>query len=291
MDAVVDLVELEKPGISNKVEAGLIIGLIASMFAGLGFLISGFQTVHWGVVIGVAFVSVFFFRGPLAVLRRYRVKELDDAKYPGVRGCVARLSERAGLEAIPDVKMTTRDECDVFSVQTPNKATIVVGTAVLDYLEERLLEGVLAHEISHIKNRDTAVMGIADVLVRMTRTMSHLGLVLLLMGGVLELLWDSEMPWGFVSTLIFAPFVAKGLLALLGRARELRADRDAAKLTGDPMALAEALVEFDDKARPNKKRGILRALNPYGIAPAPSDIRNHPATEVRVSRLEKLAEA
>ncbi len=286
-----DHIELEKPGLSNRLEAGVIISVIALMFAGLGFLVSGMQTVHWGVVVGVAFASVFFFRGPAAVLRRYRVKELDDAEYPGVRAAVGRLAMRAGIEHVPDLKVTTRDDCDVFSVQTPHKATIVLGTAVLDHADARHLEAVLAHEVSHIKNRDTAVMGIADVLVRMTRTMSHLGLLLLVVNGALTMLWESQMPWGFVFALVAAPFVAKGLLSILGRARELRADRDAAKLTGDPKALAEALVAFEKKAKPTEKRGLLRALNPYGIAPAPSDIRNHPATVTRVELLERMATA
>jgi len=280
-------VDLEKPGLTNKLEVGLMVGLIAILFAGLGFLISGVQSVHWGFVGGAAFLSAFFIRGPRAVLRRYKTKELDDAKYPRVRPCVEGLAERAGLDVCPAIVVTERDDCDAFSVRTPHKATIVVGAALLEHLEDRHIEAVLAHEISHIKNRDTAVMALADILVRMTRTMSHLGLVLLLFNGVLDLLWDSEMPWGFVGALIVAPFLAKGLMSVLGRAREFRADRDAARLTGDPNALAEALIRFEKEAQP--KKGILRMLNPYGIAPAPSDIRNHPQTEVRVDLLRKMS--
>jgi heat shock protein HtpX len=202
---------------------------------------------------------------------------------------VTQLSKRAGLDEVPDIRMTTRDDCDVFSVQTPKTATIVVGTAVLDYLSSEHLRAVLAHEISHIRNRDTLVMGIADILVRMTRTMSGLGLILLLVNGVLTLLFDSQMPWGFVTALIGAPFIAKGLMKLLGRARELRADRDAAKLTGDPEALAKALEIFAEHAQP--KRGLLRSMNPYGVAPAPSDIRNHPKTQIRVDLLRGMVKA
>jgi heat shock protein HtpX len=259
------------------------------MFAGLGFLISGVQSVHWGLVLGVAFLSTFFIRGPFAVLRRYRAKDLDDTKHPGVRDELERLAARAGLVEAPDLKVTDRDDCDVFSVSTPRKATIVVGSAVLASLASEHLRAVLAHEVSHIKNRDTVVMGVADILVRMTRTMSSLGLILLVVNGVLTMLFDKEMPWGFVGVLIVAPFLAKGVLSLLGRARELRADRDAARLTGDPESLATALELFDAHAKP--KRGLLRALNPYGIAPTPSDIRNHPKTELRTDLLRNMAGA
>ncbi len=286
MDAA-ELVELEKPGLTNKLEVGVILGLLALMFAGMGYLVSGMQSVHWGLVVGLAFTSAFFFRAPAAVLRRYRVKELDDAEHPDVSECVARLAKRADLSEPPALRVTERDDCDAFSVRTPRKATIVMGTGILAHLDARHREAVLAHEISHIKNRDTAVMGLADILVRMTRTMGYIGIVVLIANGPLSLIWEQEMPWGFAATLIGAPFVAKGLLSLLGRARELRADRDAARLTGDPMALAEALEHLEKENPP--KKGILRALNPYGIAPAPSDIRNHPATEVRVDLLEEMA--
>ncbi|RLB55661.1 MAG: hypothetical protein DRJ42_05620 [Deltaproteobacteria bacterium] len=280
-------VALEGSGVRNGVELGIILALIGLIFAGLGFLIAGRQTIHWGVVAGLAFTSVFFFRGPLAVLRRYRTRPLADETRPVLVECVERLSSRAGLTEVPDLRITDRDDCDAFSVGAVRIKTNVLGTELIAHLEPRHLEAVIAHEVSHIKNRDTMVMGVADLFVRMTRTMSHLGLLLLVVNGALTQLFDGGISWGFVAALICTPMLAKGLLMALGRARELRADRDAVKLTGDASALAEALVLFEKHAQP--KRGMLRSMNPYGIAPAPSDIRNHPPTEMRVELLRAMA--
>jgi heat shock protein HtpX len=271
------------------IEVVALLGALLALFAGLGFLVAGTHTIHWGVVAGVALLGGFLFRAPHAILRRYRAVPIDEELHRGAVEAVRKLATKAGLDEPPELRVTKRDECDAFSVATPRRATIVIGEGLLARLDERHLEAVIAHEIGHIKNRDTAVLGFADLVVRMTRVLSQLGLVLLVANGVLELLSSATLPWGFVLALLVTPYVAKALFSVLGRAREHRADADAARLTGDPEALAEALEHLHDAPRPTKTTRLLRALNPYGIAPSPSGLRDHPPTALRAERLRRLA--
>lgn len=264
----------------------MILGVLVLMFAGLGYLVSGFESVHWGIVVGAGFASVFFFRSPQAILKRYRARPLAPPARDRLEAIVASLAREAGLDDVPEVLTTTRD-CDAFSVATPRRATIVVGEGLLDGFEDREVRAILAHEISHVKNHDTVVLGVADLVVRMTRTIASLGLVLVVANLGLDFLFESHVPWGFVAALVITPWLARTLFSVLGRARERRADVDAAALTNDPMALAAALERLEGLPKP--KKSVLRAMNPYGIAPAPSNLRNHPPTAVRIARLEALA--
>ena len=148
----------------------------------------------------------------------------------------------------------------------------------------RELAGVLAHEISHIRNNDLWLMSLADLTGRLTRTMTLLGLILLFVGLPLWLSGAASLPWLLISLLVFAPQLTVLLQLALSRAREFEADLDAAGLTGDPAGLASALARLE-----RCQRGIWeRILMPGYRLPEPSLLRSHPPTEQRIARLETL---
>ncbi|MBF0587740.1 MAG: M48 family metalloprotease [Magnetococcales bacterium] len=158
---------------------------------------------------------------------------------------------------------------------------------VLQRLDRRELTGVLAHEISHIKNGDTRVMTLADLFRRLTLAWSTLGQILFLLMLPIMYLNEATLSWIAFGILLAAPSVSVLLQLALSRTREFQADLDAATLTGDPQGLASALRKIEQP-----KRSLWnRILFPVG-APGNSDwLRTHPNTGERIKRLLELTKA
>jgi heat shock protein HtpX len=151
----------------------------------------------------------------------------------------------------------------------------------------RELAGVLAHEVSHIRNRDLWLMSIADLAGRLTHMMSLFGVALVMVSLPLWLSGAGGVPLLLIPLLVFAPQVTTLLQLALSRAREFDADLDAAGLTGDPDGLASALAKLE-----RYQRGAWeRILMPGYRLPEPSVLRTHPPTEERIARLKRLSGA
>ena len=144
----------------------------------------------------------------------------------------------------------------------------------------RQIAGILSHEMSHVRNGDLRVMGLADVLNRITGFMSTLGLL-----GI-PAMWGAgwRIPWFGVLLLIFAPTIGGLLQLALSRAREFDADLDGASLTGDPEGLASALALLERRQQGKWESLVL----PGSRLPEPSLLRSHPRTEDRIARLLAL---
>ena len=146
---------------------------------------------------------------------------------------------------------------------------------------------MLGHEISHIRNNDLWLMGLADLVGRLTRLMTLVGLVLLILAIPLWLGGATGLPWLVIPLLVLAPQLTTLLQLALSRAREYEADLDAAGLTGDPMGLASALAKLE-----RFQRGVWeQILMPGYRLPEPSLLRSHPPTAQRIARLRALQAA
>jgi heat shock protein HtpX len=175
---------------------------------------------------------------------------------------------------------------NAFATGTPQKAVIGITEGLLRRLTLSELAGVLAHEISHIRNNDLAVMSLADVMTRFTQMLSYLALFLALFNLPAFLLGDSEISFIGLLLLYLAPTVGSLIQLGLSRTREYDADLEAAGLTGDPESLASALEKleryqghfWEDMMLPVPGRRI----------PQPSLLRSHPLTQERVARLRSL---
>ena len=158
---------------------------------------------------------------------------------------------------------------------------------LLRELDPRELVGVLAHEVSHIRNNDLRVMGLADLFSRATGLLSFLGQLLLLLNLPLILIAEVAINWWAIALLVFAPSLSALAQLALSRTREFDADLNAARLTGDPDGLASALRKLE-----YIQGGWLeRIFLPGRRAPQPSVLRTHPATDERVARLAQLKSA
>jgi heat shock protein HtpX len=218
------------------------------------------------------------------ILRMYSASELQAAQLPAVFEVVERLAARAGLARRPRLYYIRSPILNAFAVGQREDAAIALTDGLLRTLSLRELAGVLAHEISHARNNDLWLMSLADIVGRLTRVMSLLGLVLLILGLPVWLSGRQAVPLLLVLLLVLAPQITLLLQLVLSRAREYEADLDAAGLTGDPAGLASALLKLE-----RYQRGIWeRILLPGYRSPEPSILRTHPPTHGRVARLKAL---
>jgi heat shock protein HtpX len=173
---------------------------------------------------------------------------------------------------------------NAFSVGDRDHAVIALTDGILRRLDLRELAGVLAHEISHIRNRDLWLMSLADLVGRLARVMTLLGLSLVIIGLPIWLGGGAQPPGLLILLLLFAPQLTVLLQLALSRAREFDADLDAAGLTGDPKGLISALAKLE-----HHQRGFWeQILMPGQRLPEPSLLRSHPPTEERIARLQAL---
>ena len=193
----------------------------------------------------------------------------------------AEIARRAGFPRTPSLYLVPSRVLNAFAVGTRDNAAIAVTDGMLRSLSLRELAGVLAHEISHIRNRDLWVMNLADTISRLTAVMSFLGMMMLIFLLPLILLGLVSFPVLLPVVLIFAPTVGNLLQLALSRTREYDADADAAELTGDPRGLASALAKME------RLQGRLweTILFPGQRIPDPSLLRTHPPTQERIDRL------
>ena len=285
--APLDAAERRRHKLRNLLQSILLILGMIGLLALCGWLLFGPAGVV-GLGLGAALALALAPRvSPQMVLRLYSARPLVPDQLPAVFAVLARLSERAGLARMPRLYYVRSTMLNAFAVGGPDDAAIALTDGILRKLDLRELTGVLAHEISHIRNRDLWLMNLADVAGRLTRMMSLLGLGLLLVGLPLWLTGAADLPWLLIPLLMFAPQLTMLLQLALSRSRELDADLDAAGLTGDPAGLASALIKLERYQRATWERILL----PGRRLPEPSLLRSHPPTEERIARLAALAGA
>ena len=265
------------------------------------------------LLFAVAMNAFVYWKSDTLALKANGARELRPGELPGLRSIVADLARRAGLP-MPRVYVVDRPEPNAFATgRDPEHAAVAVTTGILEVMDERQLRGVLAHEVSHVKNRDTLVGTIAATIGGAISFLAQMAQFQMIFGGGR----DDENGGGGLGALIaiiLAPIAALVIQLAVSRGREYGADRSGAALTGDPEGLAQALLNLDAAAK--RQTGILgrmagRMPGRRGQAPAPAPAANpafahlyivnplsgraigglfstHPPIEERVARLRSM---
>jgi heat shock protein HtpX len=197
------------------------------------------------------------------------------------------LAARAGLPAAPTLYYVPSAMINAFAVGTRGNSAIAVTDALLRALSPRELAGVLAHELSHVRNNDMWVMELADLFSRMTSWFSSVGQILLVINLPLTMFSEYAVSWAAILILVLAPTLSALMQLALSRIREYDADLGATELTGDPRGLALALVKMERY----QGRFIEQIFFPGRRLPDPSLLRTHPPTQERIERLLELEPA
>jgi len=261
--------------------------LILSMSGLLGYLawVIGGEGL---AVVALLLVVVGYLLTPMVspswVLRLYHSQPIGPGAAPELHAVLQTLARRANLKRLPLLFYVPSDVMNAFAVGGPDSPAIALSDGLLRRLSLAETAGVLAHEISHIRQNDIRVMGFADLIERVTRVLSILGQVLLLMNLPLLLFTPFSIDWLSIGLLIFAPGISVLGQLSLARTREYNADLNAAELLGDPLPLASALRKME-----RVQGGLFEQfIGPGRRLPDPSLLRTHPATEERIRRLLAL---
>ena len=273
-----------KRKVTNFLQSAVLITGMLGLLATMGWSLAGNDGLLWLLLLG----SLFLFLGPKVsprlVLRLHQARPLSPHEAPGLFRIVRTLAERARLPRLPNLYYVPSRVVNAFAVGGPNDAALGLTDGLLRTLNREELAGVLAHEVSHIRNSDLWVMGLADGVSRVTGTLSWIGQLMLLFNLPMFVLDGYQFPWLLVLLLISAPTASALLQLALSRTREFEADLGAARLTGNPRGLAKALAKME-----RIQRGWLQRIFPVGHRiPSLPLFRTHPETEERIQRLLEL---
>ena len=271
--------------LTNIVQSILLIGGMAGIAWVCASAIWGASVAIWAfLAIGLLLLITPSLQSDL-ILSIYRARPIRHQDYPEGVAILEILAERAGLDRLPDFYYLPSAMPNAFATRKKDGTAIAISDGLLRLLNQRELAAVLGHEISHIANRDLWIMGLADVLARLTTITSTIGQLLLILNLPLIIAGALHVPWTIPLVLVFSPTIMSLLQRALSRTREFDADLGAVRLTGDPAGLASALARLENAAG----RFWEDVVFPGRRIPEPSLLRTHPHTEDRIARLRDLS--
>jgi heat shock protein HtpX len=282
----------------NHLRTFVLLAALTAIFVGAGYLIGGAGGMAIAFALAAAMNLISYWNADKIVLSMYRARRVDESHpEPLVRHYVRdvhELAERAGIPR-PAVHVIESPQPNAFATgRDPAHAAVAATTGLLAMLDRREIRGVMAHELAHVKNRDTLTM---TVTATIAGAISALANFAFFFGGR-----DEEgRPTGLIGMIVvalLAPFAAALVQFAISRGREYEADRRGAELSGDPEALASALQKIEAYARggyvnPQAERNPATAhmfiINPLAGRGADNLFSTHPATHNRVAALMSLA--
>lgn len=269
--------------VRNALQTLLLMGGMLVLMLLLNALVAGPQGTSFLIVFLVVLLLFSPRISPQLILRLYKASPLHPSAAPELMEVVQELSRRAGLPKAPQLYYIPSRIVNAFALGTRSSSAIGLTDGLLRSLDARELTGVLAHEISHVRKNDIWVMGLADIISRLTGIFAFFGQVLLFFSLVM-LPFGQGVPWLAILLLIAAPSLTALLQLALSRTREFDADLDAVALTRDPRGMASALEKME-----RLEAGMFeRIFLPGRRIPDPSILRTHPDTKERIRRLLEL---
>jgi len=269
---------------------GLLV-LIGNQFGGTG-----------GMIIGFAFAVILnfgsYWYSDKIVLKMYRAKEVSPAEAPNLHRIVDGLVMKSGLPK-PKVYIVESGMPNAFATgRDPKHAAVAATTGILELLSYEEIEGVLAHELAHVKNRDTLISAIAATLAGVVTFMANMAQWAAIFGGFGSRDDDNGGIVGLIAMAIVAPIAATLIQLAISRSREFAADAEGASICRKPWALASALEKLEDgnshykpsvsDVQAKESSAHMFIVNPLKGGAIQSLFRTHPVTEERVKRLRAM---
>lgn len=284
----------------NRTKTMLLMAALTSLVVFIGYALGGQTGLVLALLVAGAMNFASYWWSDKIVLRMYGAQEISERDAPELFRLVSDLTSRADMP-MPKVYIIPEDTPNAFATgRNPQHAAVAVTKGLLRMLDRRELAGVLAHELAHVKNRDTLVMTVAASIGGALSMLANMAMWSSLFGSSSD---DDEEGSGLMGGLfgiIVAPIAASLIQMAISRSREFLADEAGAQMTGDPLALASALRKIESWSQQlpmhsgNPAMAHLFIINPFGGMSASGLLRlfsTHPSTEDRVSRLETLARA
>jgi heat shock protein HtpX len=277
----------------NRLKTVMLLAALTALFLFIGRAIGGQN----GLIIALFLAGVMNFAAywwsDRIVLRMYRAQEIGPEQAPELFAIVSGLAARAQMP-MPKVYIIPEESPNAFATgRNPQHAAVAVTQGILRLLTREELAGVLAHELGHVRNRDTLIMTVAATLAG---ALSHLA-TMAVWGTFFSRSDDDEEGGGFggLLAIIVAPIAAAMIQMAISRSREFLADEQGARLSGNPLALASALRKIDEWSKRihihsgTPATAHMFIINPFSGGGVTALFSTHPATEERIRRLEEMA--
>ncbi len=280
----------------NEIKTAGLLGLLSGLLVlGGYYLIGNEQGLILGLILAALSSFSSWYYSDLAALAAFQVQPLTQAEAPELYTMVASLSDRAEIPMPKLVVIPTQAPNAFATGRDPDHATIAVSKGILELLSPEELAGVIAHEMTHIKNRDTLTQAVAGTVAG---AITYLGQMLsfgLLFGPVSRDTRQGQNPLGLLFLIVLAPVSASLLQLAISRTREFSADLGSAQITGDPLALASALQKLETISHQipmhgNPTMAPLLIMNPLPRKGLQALFLTHPPTEERIRRLMEMAQ-
>lgn len=280
----------------NYAKTALLLAALTAIFVAVGAAVGGRSGLVFAFILALGMNLVSLWKSDTLVLKMFKAQEVDDRTAPELVGLVRQLADRAKLP-MPRVYVMNTPQPNAFATgRSPSRAAVCASTGLIEALNREELAGVLAHELAHIKNRDTLTMAVAATMggaVSMFAQYLQFGFIF---GGAR----NNDRGLGVIGTLfamIVAPLAAMLVQMAISRSREYQADRLGAMIAGNPLWLASALKKISVLARkiPNPRAEVFPGaahvfiVNPLSGRGVDNMFSTHPNPENRIAELEALA--
>ncbi|AUN96229.1 zinc metalloprotease HtpX [Pseudazoarcus pumilus] len=274
----------------NWIKTSMLMAGIVALFGTVGALIGGRDGMLLALVFGGATNLWAYWFSDKMVLRMYRAREVDETTSPYLYNMVRELAQRADLP-MPKVYLIDEAQPNAFATgRNPDNAAVAATTGIVQLLSERELRGVMAHELSHVKNRDILISTMSATVAGAITVLAQFGMFF---GGRGE---DRPHPVLAILVMLLAPIAAMIIQMAISRTREFGADRGGAEISGDPLALAAALAKIESYARGtplataerHPETAQMMIMNPLAGGMR-GLFSTHPDTRERIARLQAMA--
>lgn len=275
----------------NGIKTGVLLAGLTALFMGVGFMLGGEAGMLIALVFAIGTNAFAYWNADKIVLKMYNAREVTAQSSPGFYSIVEQLARRADMP-MPKVYIIDTDQPNAFATgRNPENAAVATTTGLLKILDQEEIAGVMAHELAHVKNRDTLIM---TVTATIAGALSMLANFALFFGN------NRNNPLGIVGTIlimILAPMAAMLVQMAISRTREYGADKGGAEICGNPMWLARALDKLErgaqaidnNPAEANPATAHMFIVNPLHAHRVDNLFSTHPKTENRIKKLQELA--
>lgn len=278
----------------NFFRTSLLLAAMTALFMGLGYMLAGEGGMIIALVVAAGMNVFSYWNSDKMVLRMHNAVEVDERQAPELYEITRRLAEAADLP-MPKVYVINTDQPNAFATgRNPENAAVAATTGLLNQLSYEEVAAVMAHELAHVKNRDTLIMTITATIAGAISMLTNIGLFF---GGSR----NNNNPFGMIgviAAMILAPLAAMLVQMAISRTREYAADRLGAEICGNPLWLASALKKIaggtrhvpNERAEQNPATAHMFIINPLSGRAMDSLFATHPNTDNRIEALLAMEE-
>jgi heat shock protein HtpX len=279
----------------NWTKTALLLAAMTSLFVGIGWLIGGPTGMVIAFVVALGMNAFAYWNSDKMVLNMYGAQEIAERDDPDLFGLVSELARRAQIP-MPKVYVMQNEQPNAFATgRDPAHGAVAVTTGIMQRLSREELAGVLAHELAHIKNRDTLIMTVTATIAGAISMLANFAMFAGATGD------NRSNPLGIIGSIaimFLAPMAALLVQMAISRTREYEADRVGAEIAGQPLWLARALENIQDSAQRignhdaerNPATAHMFIINPLSGHGMDNLFSTHPSTANRVARLQGMAQ-